>query len=73
MKKNQIKFMFSAPQELLDRVKKLDDEILCMLANNGIQYQTAPGDLESINDIVKRILRRLGKEMKIRLKQCGFE
>jgi hypothetical protein len=43
--------------------KKLDDEILFMLANNNMRYKIVPGNLEGINDIAKRVLRRLRKEM----------
>ena len=43
--------------------KKLDDEILFLLAENNIRYKIVPGNHEGINDIAKRVLRRLGKEM----------
>jgi hypothetical protein len=45
--------------------KKLDDEILLMLAENDVRYKIVPGNYEGINDIAKHVLRRLRKEMKI--------
>jgi len=54
-----------------DESKKLDDEILFMLASNDIRYQIMPGNLESINEIAKQVLKRLGKEMSICLESTN--
>jgi len=47
--------------------KKLDDDILFMIAENDIRYKIIPGNYEGINDIAKRVLRRLNKKMEISL------
>jgi len=52
-----------------DEAKKLDDEVLLMLAENDIRYKIVPGNTEGINDIAKHILSRLGKKMKICMKE----
>jgi len=50
----------------------LDKEILHMLIDNDVKYEIMPGSYEGINNITKQILKRLGKEMKIYLKD-GWE
>jgi len=45
--------------------KNLDNEILFMLNENNIRYKIVPGNYEGVNDIAKRVLRRLGKRMEI--------
>ena len=50
-----------------EKSKRLDKEIAAMLAENNIKFKIVPGNYEGINDIVKRVLRRLGKKMEISL------
>jgi len=48
-----------------EKAKELDDEILFMLVDNGVRHKIVEGSYGGINDIVVRVLRRLGKKMEI--------
>jgi len=48
-----------------EKAKQLDDEISTALSENNIRFKIVPGNYEGVNDIAKRVLRRLGKEMTI--------
>ena len=52
-----------------EKSKQLDKEIAAMLAENNIKFKIVPGNYEGVNDIAKRVLRRLGKKMKICLEE----
>ena len=52
-----------------DKACGLDNKISTMLAENDVRFKIVPGNYEGINDITKRVLRKLGKEMKIYLKE----
>lgn len=45
----------------------LDYDICMTLANNGIRYKMVEGSHKGVNDIAKRVLRRLKKKMVIEL------
>lgn len=45
--------------------KELDQKIMQLMIDNDVQFKIEPGNYEGINDIAKRVLRRLGKEMKV--------
>lgn len=48
-----------------EEAKQLDGEISTVLSENNIRFKIVPGSYEGVNDIAKRVLRRLRKEMKI--------
>ena len=50
--------------------KELDNDIHAMLFENNIRHKIVEGSFEGANDIAKRVLRRLRKEMKIVLTSC---
>ena len=45
--------------------KELDQKIMQLMIDNDVQFKIEPGNYEGINDIAKRVLRKLGKEMKV--------
>jgi hypothetical protein len=49
------------------KAKELDNEISTMLVENNIRFKIAGASYEGVNDITNRVLRKLGKEMEIRL------
>jgi len=52
-----------------EEAKELDNEISMMLVENNIQFKTIESNHEGINNIAKRVLRSVGKEMEIQLKE----
>lgn len=47
---------------------ELDNDISMMLGQHNLKFKAVSGDYLGINDIVKQVLRRLGKEMSIYIK-----
>ena len=63
----QKKFNPKGRNQTEEEAKELDNKILLMLLDNNIRYKIVEGSYKGVNDIAKRVLRRLRKKMVIEL------